>query len=328
MIIGYGIGIGFVRQRASDNSLDVEATIQTDWSGSGTLTVEPAQAMFAQSNLTFTLAASAQLGGVDAQGDAVIAINEGLDGKVKTLLWGSFDRADRDDLLANCVEDSGNAEVGRQASQWTDLSKTGGAYNNNHATQSTDDDQPTGSTNGAGDFVLSFDKDDASGTAGDRMALPFAWLSGAAACWFLFAVRCNAGTNPAQALVDYDSGDFSIQFNPGAFRVAIGATRKDWSWTANANMHLWLVQYDGSQGTDADRLSAERDQVSLGAGTATGTLPATLPALTTTGRLGSLGGGTAPFDGDFGLLAAGIGVLTPEEKTALYTQAAILLNYL
>ena len=219
---------------------------------------------------------------------------------------------------ADYTEDEGNAEAGVQISQWTDVSG-----NARHATQTTTaDDQPTVITSAGGDPVVSFDKDD--GTSGDGMVIPHGWLSSVSAMTIVVVAKANSGNNPAQRFVDFNNATAGLGFTPGAIRMTTSATtRKDASWAANANWHIWLVEYDGSLETANDRVQFELDE-NLMSSTATGTLPTSLGTWTAA-AIGYTTARTVPLDADVSLLGIKAGTWTGAAKAEMYAAIRALL---
>jgi hypothetical protein len=153
--------------------------------------------------------------------------------------------------------DTGNAETGDQISQWTDLSGNG-----NHATQSTQDDQPTITSVGP-EYRVTFD--DTDGTNGDCLVMPAAVYANQNYLTQFSAYRRNSRTTgdsgpthstggSAPGWAQYFSGTANdIQrIYAGAGYSTLGAT---WLNTD----HLLCVRYDKDGVDSAARLKAYVD---------------------------------------------------------------------
>lgn len=155
------------------------------------------------------------------------------------------------------VVDSGNAEAGTQISQWTDLSGNG-----NHATMSTQDDQPTIVSVGP-EYRLTFD--DADGTNGDCLVMPPAVYANQNYLTQFSAWRRNARTNtdggPAYSTGGAAPGwaQYFTTTTSDTMRVYAGAGYSTMSGTWYNTDHVMCIRYDKDGATDADRLKGYID---------------------------------------------------------------------
>jgi hypothetical protein len=159
--------------------------------------------------------------------------------------------------------DSGNAESSDQISQWTDLSGNG-----NHATQSTQDDQPTVTSVGP-EYKITFD--DTDGTNGDCLVMPAAVYANQNYLTQFSALRRNSrttvdggptystgGAAPGWAQYFSGTGNDTMRLYAGAGYSTMGGT---WLNTD----HVMCVRYNKDGATDADRLKGyiDNSQITL-----------------------------------------------------------------
>jgi hypothetical protein len=170
--------------------------------------------------------------------------------------------------------DSGNAESGDQISQWTDLSTNG-----RHATQATQDDQPTVTSVGP-EYALDFDSGD--GTSGDALALTTAPYSGAAALTTFTALRRKSRT-ASDEVYSGTSGHLRAYFSTtGSDAMRLYASSSAYGALSgivflNTDQVL-CVRFDGAGADNAARLKAYTGNVERTLAY-TGTIPASVPAM-------------------------------------------------
>lgn len=186
----------------------------------------------------------------------------------------------------NVILDAGNAESGDQVSQWTDLSGNG-----RHATQSTQDDQPTRVLVGTS-YGLQFDNDD--GTAGDKMTIPFAWANGLTGLTVFLAIQLAETSGVVQDLFSLDGADWMIRVSSSgaSMRVFAGGSLnyENANSAVDTNLHVYTAMWDGS----VPDIVIERDSTGLTT-TAGGTLASSL-AITSAGFIGAQNATTSPCD--------------------------------
>lgn len=211
------------------------------------------------------------------------------------------------------------AQSDTNIASWTDLSG-----NARHLTQATVEDQPALVTVGT-DYALQFDKDD--GTGGDQMLVPYDWLSGAAAATIFVGARKT--TNVTERLLVFNNQDFDVRWISGttlAVYVGGAANYLTIAGQSDNDPHVYEVAYDGSGATHGDRLQVSIDG-GVKVGGQSGTIPATIPALTN-GWLGAYGATfNNPIDGEVFLVLCFARVLDSAEKSAVYAALADLLDY-
>lgn len=220
--------------------------------------------------------------------------------------------------------DAGNAETGDQVSQWTDLTT-----NARHATQSTQNDQPTVASVGP---EYSFTFDAADGTNGDTLSLPTAPYSGASALTVFAALRRNGRAAAHEGPYSSNSSNWRWSFTStttDAFRLYAGGgtTYGIFSGlTFNATDQFCCVRYDGSGVDNAAKLKLYTANVERTASSFVGTIPATIPTITTI-QMARNGASTAPGALTVYLYLVFASALSDADRTTVDTHCKTLLSW-
>lgn len=216
--------------------------------------------------------------------------------------------------------DGANAEAGDQISQWTDLSGNG-----RHATQSTQDDQPTIATVGP-EYRLTFDA--ADGSNGDALTAPIAPYSNASALTTFVAMRrknrtaqhdiwCSAAAHWRGWFSTTGSDAIRLFASTTAYAVLTAV----WLNTD----HVMCVRFDGGQVDNATRLRGWVDNVEQTM-TYTGTIPSSIASITSF-QLGRNGATSTPASVDYYLYLVFASALSDADRNAVDGHLKTLLSW-
>lgn len=213
-------------------------------------------------------------------------------------------------------EDVGNVTAGIQWDEWLDQSVGG----TNDLTQTTDANQPTLTAEGTGYGLLCV------AASNQGFTLPAAILSGKSA--FTIAV-CAAQTDNVGTKMWLVGDGTDIQIRSAtnnSFRFQIGNLQNGVLTTPMGTALRRLIwRFDGSQLDNLTRLRVWYDGTEVtGSLTYTGTIPATVPALTSL----SLGQDALPMGGKYYILAIWDEALSAENCATLDTHLITLLDRL